>query len=180
MKSIENLWIKYKEIKMNLLEMNERYEEYSETKDFYLEEGLKYFKLSKKLFRYSNHLFKKAEAFQSKKDYGDLKISDTDIKQVKRHARRAEKLGKELQLIERDFKLKDIKKKEAKQKIKKVKEDNKEFFYDLKKASFVKVLKEIADAGIVMGIIALITGGISPFLLLTPGIKAAYHVKDTI
>lgn len=165
---------------MNLQELNKNYENYMNTEEFYLEEGLKLFKLSKKLFRYSNHLEKKANSIQMKKDYGDLRITKSDINKIKRHAKKAEKIGKEIQEVEKDFKLKDIKRKEAKEKIKKIRDNNSEFFKDLRNSSFVKLLKEIGDAAIVMGVIAAVTGGISPLLLLTPGIRAGYFVKDAI
>ncbi len=80
---------------MTLTELNESYDEYVLTEEYYLQEGLKFFKKSKRLKKYANKINKKVARKEGKK-----RVSPAQLNTLKTLSKNLTKLSDEYAVIE--------------------------------------------------------------------------------
>lgn len=138
---------------MNLNEMNNSYDEYTLTEEYYLEEGLKIFKKSKKLFKYADRIQKAVAKAETKK-----KVSPAEVSRLKALATDITKLADEFQVIEDDFAKGNVDRKVSKGKIKRVEMKNAALLAKLKKDEMKQTFKKIGMSALIVGLLATVQG----------------------
>ena len=123
---------------MNLNELTESYNEYTNTEEYYLEEGLKIFKKSKKLYKYADRIDKKLAKAETKK-----KASPSEISKLKALSKDIMKLADEFKVIEDDYSSGKVEKGISKEKIKRIKRTNERLITLMKKDETKKIFKKI-------------------------------------
>ena len=123
---------------MNLQELNETYEEYKQTEDYYLEEGLKFFKKSNKLYKYADKILDKLVKAESKKN-----VSATEVSTLKALNKKVIKLADEFKVIEDNFSSGKMKKEVSKQKLKQLTQKKNNIIKDMKSDKTKSILKKV-------------------------------------
>ena len=143
---------------MKLNEFNEAYDEYTLTEEYYLEEGLKFFKKSKRLYKYAERINKKLIKAEKKSP-----ASSTETTQLKNLAKDIVRLADEYKVIEDDFSKGSTDKKVSKGKIKRINLKNEQLVAKLKKDETKQLFKKVGLGAVVIGLGAvLIQLGLSP------------------
>lgn len=143
---------------MKLNEFNEAYEEYTLTEEYYLEEGLKFFKKSKRLYGYAERINKKLIKAEKKSP-----ASSTEITQLKKLAKEITRLADEYKVIEDDFSKGATDKKLSQAKIKRVNLKNQQLVVKLKKNEIKQLFKKVGLGALIIGLGAvLVQLGLSP------------------
>jgi len=134
---------------MDLKELTESYDEYAQTEEFYIEEGLKAFKKSKKLYKYADKIEKKlAKAEKSKR------VSPAEVSKLKGLAKDIMKLADEFKVIEDDYASGKVEKSLSKEKLKRVKRTNERLLTLMKKDETKSIMKKIGLGALTAGILA--------------------------
>ena len=134
---------------MNLQELNESYDEYIQTEEYYLEEGLRIFKKSKKLYKYAKRIDKKIAKAETKK-----RVSPSEVSRLKLLSKNILKLADEFKVIEDDFASGKTDRKLSKEKLKRVKRVNEKLISDMKKSETKLIFKKIGLGALTAGILA--------------------------
>jgi len=143
---------------MDLYELTESYDEYTQTEEFYLEEGLKAFKKSKKLYRYADKIDKRLAKAEMRK-----KVSPAEVSKLKALSKDIMKLADEFKVIEDDFATGKVEKKLSKEKIKRIKRTNERLISLMKKDEIKSIFKKIGLGTLITGMLAALwaTGAMS-------------------
>ncbi len=136
---------------MTLTELNESYDEYVLTEEYYLQEGLRFFKKSKRLKKYANKINKKI----AKKE-GKRKVSPAQLNTLKTLSKNLTKLSDEYAVIEKDFASGDVNKKMSKEKLKSVDRNNKAILAKLKSKEVGGIFKAVGLGALVVGLGAVL------------------------
>lgn len=155
---------------MTLNELNESYDEYVLTDEYYLEEGLKFFKKSKRLYSYVDRINKRLAKAESKN-----KVSPSDISRLKALSKSVLKLADEYKVIEDDFGKGKTDKKLSKEKIKRINRDNDRLVVLLKKNETKQAFKKLGIGALVLGL-----GAVLVQLGMTPQIAGLLSKTTTV
>jgi hypothetical protein len=147
---------------MKLNNFNEAYEEHIHTDEYYLEEGLKFFKKSSRLYKYAERVNDKLIKAEKKG-----KISKTEIGTLKKLSKDIISLADEYKVIEDDFVKGNTKKEVAKSKVKSVNLKNETLVSKLKKDEVKGIFKKVGLGALVIGISALLVQLGAPQKLLS-------------
>lgn len=147
---------------MRLNEFNEAYEEHTLTEEYYLEEGLKFFKKSGRLYKYADRVNNKLINAEKRG-----KVSETELKELKKLTKELVALADEYKVIEDDFAKDNTKKDVAKTKIKRVNLKNERLVAKLKKDETKNIFKKIGLGALVLGVSALLVQLGAPQKLLS-------------
>ncbi len=154
---------------MTLNKLNESYDEYVLTEEYYLQEGLKFFKKSKRLKKYANKINKKVAKKEGKK-----RISPAQLNTLKTLSKNLTKLSDEYAVIEKDFASGNVNKKISKEKLKSADRNNKAILAKLKSKEVAGVFKAIGLGALVVGLgVVLFQVGMTPQMtsVLTKGFE---------
>jgi len=154
---------------MKLNEFNKAYDEYTLTEEYYIEEGLKFFKKSKRLYKYAERINNKLIKAEKSSP-----ASSTEINGLKGLAKDIIRLADEYKVIEDNYSKKTTNKKVSKEKIKKINYENSQLIAKLKKDETKRLFKKIG-----LGAISLGLGAVLAQLGLTPAIAGALSKSTT-
>jgi len=163
---------------MTLNELNESYDEYVLTEEYYLEEGLKFFKKSKRLKKYANKINKKIAKKEGKK-----RISPAQLNTLKTLSKNLTDLSDKYAVIENDFASGNTDKKISKTKLKEVDRANKKILAKLKSKEVAGTFKAIGLGALVIGLgVVLFQIGLSPQMksVLVKGFQNASEKAEAI
>ncbi len=136
---------------MNLIELNEKYDEYNQTEEYYLEEGLKLFKKSKRLYTFSERIDKKITKAEKQK-----KVSPYEITKLKKLSSSLVKLADEYKVIEDEFAKGKSNRKISKEKVKRINRNNETLLNMMKKNETKQAFKAIGLGAIAVAITAIL------------------------
>lgn len=156
---------------MTLIELNEVFDNYTDTDEFYLEEGFKFFKLSKRLYKYADKIEKQLISVDKKRRRGDISITKHQINYLKDLHKNIEKVADEVRDIEKKWDINKISKEDMKKEIEKIKKKYEPIFNTLKKETTKILLKEIGLGSLLTGLMLALTGVFNPFFLIGAATK---------
>ena len=137
---------------MNLKELNENYDEYIQTEEYCLEEGLKVFKKSKRLYKFADKIDKKLAKLEKKTN-----VSPSEVSKLKKISSDLVRLADEYKVIEDAFATKQASKKVSKEKIKSLNRKNEKLLSDMKSAETKSIMKKIGLGSLIVVAAAVLT-----------------------